>query len=1194
MSIKTTMELVDNVSAKFDKMAQSGNRAFSAIQTGSTGAATAYERLSSYCSKGDLDLLSRSAKQAGVDLTQARDATLQWADGIDALEQSALEFTYTDEELVAMGKKVKSNFDETASAADEVAEEYDEVAEEAEKAGEKSENFGEKSKSSMEDLQGILASAGIVAGLKQIADGFKECSDQAEVYETAIAKLQTISGNSMINELNGDIMTLSNNTGAAAENLADVAYNAISAGTAVEESVMTAGTASKLATAGFTDETSALSVLETAMNSYGDKAGSVTDISDSLIQVQNLGVTTVAQLASQMGRAISTASAYDVSLGNVETAYIATTKAGIATAESTTYISGMLNELGKDGSDVSKILSNETNMSFGQLMASGQSLGDVLGVIYDSTNQNAEAFMNLWSSQEAGKAAMAIVNQGLDSFNENLNKVENSAGATDKAYQIMANTTEYAHNRMTNSAKNLETVIGGKLNNSLKVLYNNSANILTKVSDFVDKNPAVVGAVTGVSIAIGVLAGGIATYTAVTKIATLAQAAFTAVLDTNPIFLAITAVAALAAGYVALTTVMNGCVDEYDTLTVSSQENYNELQKATDAYNEAVNKYGENSEQATKLADDVDVLTAKYQSNKETLEEWNAEVESVVSAQKDLHEQVGEITKDYDTGEISVSNLANRLEELTSKTNLSSAEQSEASAIVDVLNGKMEGLNLTFDDSTNKVNMSTAAIEGYYKAIAKPSVVDKAKEKIGELSDTGANLQLDKAKADKQLKAAQAAYDNAMKQYNDYIAQNTSVEIPFASLGAAIGGKNLYDIDRLEDELEQAKANVDSIDESIKQNEADIQDLNDVIADNTANTDIAGETAEEVIQSAQGNIEMLAQAYDSAYASAKESFEGQFTLFDQAKADTEATVANAQKALDSQLEFWTSYASNVETLKGISASDLGTTKKTYDEIMAYAQSGTEQAAGFAKSLADAVNSGNTQAVEKLMSTYSQVKAQQEKAAGEVADFKTHFSEQLDDVEQRMVTAVKNMDQSAAATTSATNTINAYVASIRAGVNQAYNAAAAVANATTRGLSSGSTPSIPHHAKGTTNAEDVFIAGEEGPELIVGKQGASVFPNEETNRIIDAIGSNYDSEQVAPKYDAPDNSGSAINSVQTINNNSTSEKKVTLEINGKGAIQGFSSMSRDDVVDIIYEEVKDALVSIVVSEMAEEGEKAYEY
>lgn len=92
------------------------------------------------------------------------------------------------------------------------------------------------------------------------------------------------------------------------------------------------------------------------MNAYGLKASEVTNVSDMLIQTQNLGKTTVADLASSMGKVIPTANAYGVSLDELCAGYAIMTANGVATAESTTYMNGMLNELGKSGTTVSETL----------------------------------------------------------------------------------------------------------------------------------------------------------------------------------------------------------------------------------------------------------------------------------------------------------------------------------------------------------------------------------------------------------------------------------------------------------------------------------------------------------------------------------------------------------------------------------------------------------------------------------------------------------------------------------------------------------------------------------------------------------------------------------------------------------------------------------------------------------------------
>lgn len=215
------------------------------------------------------------------------------------------------------------------------------------------------------------------------------------------------------------------------------------------------------------------------MNAYGLTADDVQHISDSLITTQNLGVTTVAELASNMGRAIATASGYGVSLENLEAAYIATTKSGISTAESTTYLSSMMAELGKNGSGVSKIIKEKTGQSFAELMANGSSLGDVLGILHESVDGNSEAFMNLWSSQEAGKAANALVNQGLDTFNENLKTLETQAGTTETAYGQMTDTFAWKMQDLQTKGQNL----GIKL---FEALYPVLDELIGKAMEFVD------------------------------------------------------------------------------------------------------------------------------------------------------------------------------------------------------------------------------------------------------------------------------------------------------------------------------------------------------------------------------------------------------------------------------------------------------------------------------------------------------------------------------------------------------------------------------------------------------------------------------------------------------------------------------------------------------------------------------------
>ena len=117
-------------------------------------------------------------------------------------------------------------------------------------------------------------------------------------WETSFAQVQTIMDTTQMSteDMSSAIQNLSSEMGISANEIAGTVYNAISATGDTANSVELAAQASKLATAGFTDTGSALSVLTTAMNAYGLSASEAESISDSLIQVQNLGVTTVSDI----------------------------------------------------------------------------------------------------------------------------------------------------------------------------------------------------------------------------------------------------------------------------------------------------------------------------------------------------------------------------------------------------------------------------------------------------------------------------------------------------------------------------------------------------------------------------------------------------------------------------------------------------------------------------------------------------------------------------------------------------------------------------------------------------------------------------------------------------------------------------------------------------------------------------------
>lgn len=324
----------------------------------------------------------------------------------------------------------------------------------------------------------ILAAAGIG---KMLQAAFTEGS----AFETEVAKVGTIADTTKvpIGELKEQISDLSGTMGIAAGDLAEATYQAISAGQDTGDAVAFAGQAAKLAAAGFTSSSSAVDILTTALNAYGLGADKATHVSDVLLTTQNLGKTSVDELSASMGRVIPLAAAYKVNVENLSSGLAIMTANGIATAEATTYTKSMLNELGDTGSTVGKILQKETGQGFAELMDSGQSLGDVLQVLYDSVGGDATKFAALWSSVEAGTGALSLANSGAEKFNDVLAQMENSSGATETAYTTMTDTMAHRMESLKTNAANLGIALFDSVSGKLGAAVSLASGYLQTLTD---------------------------------------------------------------------------------------------------------------------------------------------------------------------------------------------------------------------------------------------------------------------------------------------------------------------------------------------------------------------------------------------------------------------------------------------------------------------------------------------------------------------------------------------------------------------------------------------------------------------------------------------------------------------------------------------------------------------------------------
>ena len=298
---------------------------------------------------------------------------------------------------------------------------------------------------------------------KMISDSITNGMD----FESSMTKASTLfSGTSEeLAALQDEILGISSSTGIAAAQLAEAAYSAESASVPAANLGAMLENSAKLATAGFTNIDTALSATAKTMNAYGmvsddvaATAAAMEQVQRVLIQTQNKGITTVDELGASLAQVTPTAASFGVSFEQVGAALAGMTAQGTPTAQATTQLNSLIAELGKNGTQASKNLTEAAEgtkyagMSFAEMMDAGADLNEILDMMQSLADKNGVSMVDMFSSIEAGKAAMSI---GNSDWVGNMEAMATEADVVGDAYSTMADTTSHKLETMKNNLKNL-------------------------------------------------------------------------------------------------------------------------------------------------------------------------------------------------------------------------------------------------------------------------------------------------------------------------------------------------------------------------------------------------------------------------------------------------------------------------------------------------------------------------------------------------------------------------------------------------------------------------------------------------------------------------------------------------------------------------------------------------------------------
>ena len=405
------------------------------------------------------ELLGKAIQETNSKLDVLKEAYRQGLSnpdiGEDEMRALQREIDLTESSLNSLTSEYENFGNAADGAIDGAIQDSKTLAENLEEAGNKIKGVGDKISGVGSTLTKTVTAPIVAAGTASV----KTASD----FETSMAKVQTIADESVdFNGLRDGILALSTETGIAATDVAENVYNAISAGQETADAVSFVGSAAKLSTAGFAESADALDLLTTTLNAYGMEADQVTRVSDVLIQTQNMGKTTVGDLAASMGKIIPTAKSANVEFEQIAAGMAKLTANGINTAEATTYFGSMLDELSKSGTGVDVALKELTGKSFAELMSEGMTIADVLNLVQEAADNAGVSFGDMWSSTTAKKAAGVLndTTNKLGDFNAAVDAMKNSAGATEEAFATVSGTTAGVLNKSLNDLRNIGIDIG--------------------------------------------------------------------------------------------------------------------------------------------------------------------------------------------------------------------------------------------------------------------------------------------------------------------------------------------------------------------------------------------------------------------------------------------------------------------------------------------------------------------------------------------------------------------------------------------------------------------------------------------------------------------------------------------------------------------------------------------------------------
>lgn len=767
-------------------------------------------------------------------------------------------------------------------------------------------------------------------------------------------------------------------------------------------------------------------------------------------------------------------------------------------------------------------------------------------------------------------------------------------------------TLESKMQTMQNAANDLKISVGDSLTPVMGLAADAAAGLMEGLSGFARENQALTAGIMGTVGTLGTAVGGFTALAPAITAVSSAYQAFDKTLSLSKIGLVVGGISLAVGAISGLVTAFSGAKDEVEDYNGTLEQCRREMENTYLAHEKAVEMYGAESSAARELEGQLATLDAQYEKGGGRLAEYAQRAEENAENLKKYKSEFDDNMKGIASDSSADLAMVAQLQALSDKAEKTNSDLEYMGSLAEKLNDKY-----TCDIV---VNYETGTLEKFDPAALAQAQAEEA-ARSGRLQ------------AEEHLKEGAAEYQKIYREKQSYRTTPRTIHysddekqgIKWRFTGESYISGELEAAREAQDKLSGYRKQFTEdymamgySEEQAAAMAADYADqLEKLVYSSGAATDKIRESASELSDGVSGSTDRITKAlsdaqaaYDEMYKSAKESFEKQFSLFDKAAADMKMTVEKFAEAQQTQLEYWTDYADNVDYLSDFSAEQLGMTQEAYGKFKEFIGSGTQEAAGFAANLTIKIRENGVESVQEMGNTMSQVYEKQAEASDKVAEWGSGLNDANEQAMGQLLDTINNTASEAFAAGKGVS--DSLAAGITAGMSSAISAAQTVSN-NIQSILSNINISVPNvsinsasdarmylsgeYASGTLNAAPgLALVGENGPELVNFGGGEVVYTADETKRMMQGMTDVYIPQNIseAVSMKEPEWNSSWMDS-----KGSSQDRTININIGGD-TIRVQGNISHDDVCHILADRIKPVLVDALSTEIFEEGEGSYEY